>query len=149
MLLGSRVFSCAEFAASMCQVCELKYGPYGILRQFQGAHFPHDQRLPLETPDWGVLAFDPNSLADEEIKRQKEKVLWAPIVKLDLDCLFTEALVAYESGAVDPIVPVLTKVSSLMEALPLGGSYELVERLWSRFMLAASRIDIEVARSRD
>ena len=149
MFLGSRVFSCADFAASMCQVCELKYGPYEILRQFQGAHFPLDQRLPLETPGWGVLAFDPKSLTDEEMKRQKENVLWASIVKLDFDGLFTEALLVYESGAKDPIVPVLTKVSSLMEALPLGGSYELVEWLWSRFMLAASRIVIEVAWSRD
>ena len=43
----------------------------------------------------------------------------------------------------------LAKVSSLIETLRLGGPYELVSQLWSQFTLIASRVNIEVAWSRD
>ena len=43
----------------------------------------------------------------------------------------------------------LAKVSCLIDALQLGGSYELVEKLWERFVLTASQIKVTVAWSRD
>ena len=43
----------------------------------------------------------------------------------------------------------LAKVSSLVDVLQLGGSYELVERLWERFVLTASRVNVSVTWSRN
>ena len=54
-----------------------------------------------------------------------------------------------ESGSPDATLPVVTKVSSLIETLRLGGPYKLVGQLWSQFTLIASRVNIEVAWSRD
>ena len=48
---------------------------------------------------------------------------------------------------VDPQLPALAKVSSLLEVLRLGWSYELVEQLWGEISLRASYIIIEVCRS--
>ena len=48
----------------------------------------------------------------------------------------------------DPQLPMLAKVPCLIDALRLGGSYELVEKLWERFVLTASRINVTVAWSR-
>ena len=53
------------------------------------------------------------------------------------------------SGAPDAKLPVLAKLSSLVEVLRLGGSYELVHQLWSQFTLTASRVNIDVTWSRD
>ena len=54
-----------------------------------------------------------------------------------------------ESGALDATLPVVAKVSSLIEVLRLGGPYELVSQLWSQFTLIASRVNLVVAWSRD
>ena len=43
----------------------------------------------------------------------------------------------------------LAKVSSLIDVLQLVGSYELVERLWERFVLTASRVNVSVTWSRN
>ena len=58
-------------------------------------------------------------------------------------------LIPDASGNTDPQLPVLAKVSSLVDVLQLGGSYELVERLWERFVLTASRVNVSVAWSRN
>ena len=57
---------------------------------------------------------------------------------------FCEELNGNESGVLDPQFPILAKVSSLLKVLQLGGSYELVERLWTQFFLIASCINIKV-----
>ena len=54
-----------------------------------------------------------------------------------------------DSGAPDATLPVLAKVSSLIELLRLGGSYELVHHLRSQFTLTASRVNIAVTCFRD
>ena len=46
-------------------------------------------------------------------------------------------------------MPVVAKVSSLIEILRLGGPYELVNQLWSQLTLIASRVNIDVAWPRD
>ena len=49
----------------------------------------------------------------------------------------------------DPNLGVMAKVSSLIEVLRLGGSYELVYRLWAQFTLSAVRVNVDVTWSRD
>ena len=51
-------------------------------------------------------------------------------MKRSRERVFTEDLLVEQSGSADPNLPVLARVSSLMEVLQLGGSYKLVERLW-------------------
>ena len=53
-----------------------------------------------------------------------------------------------ESGALDATLPVVAKVSSLIEVLRLGGPYKSLTQLWSQFTLIASRVNIDVAWSR-
>ena len=43
----------------------------------------------------------------------------------------------------------MAKVSSLIEVLRLGGSYELVYRLWAQFTSSAVRVNVDVTWSRD
>ena len=43
----------------------------------------------------------------------------------------------------------MAKVSSLIEFLRLGGSYELVYQLWVQFILSAVRVNVDVTWSRN
>ena len=142
----------SEFYCRLCpkDVSVLTHGGYEIIRHFQGhSHFARDQRLRLETPGWRVLDFHGNPLPEDELERQREKIMLAPLVVRDRDYLFREDLIPDASGNGDPQLPMLAKVSCLIDALRLGGSYELVEKLWERFVLTASRINVTVAWSRD
>ena len=138
-----------------CRVCwkdmsVLTHGAYEIIRNFQGhRHFARDQRLRLETTGWRVLDFDGNPLPEDELEREREKIMLAPLVVRDREYPFREDLTPDASGNVDPRLPMLAKLSCLVDALRLGGSYELVEKLWERFVLTASRINVTVAWSRD
>ena len=67
----------------------------------------------------------------------------------DREYPFSEDVIGDETGAVDPNLGVMAKVSSLIEVLRLGGSYELVYRLWVQFTLSAVRVDVDVTWSRD
>ena len=126
-----------------CRVCRkdvsvLTHGPHEILRHYQGVkHFARDQRLNLETPGWRVLDFEGNPLSKSELERRKEHILRGPPVVRECEYPFAEAL------------PVVAKVWSLVEILLLGAPYELVNQLWSQFTLIASRVNIDVAWSRD
>ena len=131
-------------------VSVLTHGPHEILRQYQGVkHFARDQRLRLETPGWRVLDFEGNPLSENELERRREHILGGPLVVRDREYSFAEDLIIDESGSPDATLPVVTKVSSLIETLRLGGPYELVGQLWSQFTLIASRVNIDVAWSRD
>ena len=138
-----------------CRVCRndvsvLTHGSHEILRHYQGVkHFARDQRLRLETPGWRVLDFEGNPLSESELERRREHILRGPLVVRDREYHFAEDLIIDESGAPDATLPVVAKVSSLIETLRLGGPYELVSQLWSHFTLIASRVNIEVAWSRD
>ena len=113
-------------------------------------HFARDQRLRLETRGWRVLDFEGNPLSESELEWQKEHILRGPLVVPDREYPFTEDLIVDdESGAPDATLPVLAKVSSLIEILRLGRPYELVNQMWSQFTLIASRVNIDVAWSRD
>ena len=137
----------SEFYCKLCQkdVSVLTHGSSEVLRHFQGfRHFARNQRLRLETPGWRVLGFDGKALTLDELERQREKILRAPLVVRDREYPYREDLIPDASGNTDPQLPVLAKVSSLVDVLQLGGSYELVERLWERFVLTASRVNLSV-----
>ena len=65
----------------------------------------------------------------------------------DCEHPFAEDLIADDAGVVDPQLPVLTKVSFLVDALKMGGSYEQIGSCRSReqFVLTAGRVNLEVA----
>ena len=138
-----------------CRVCRkdvsvLTLGPHEILRHYQGVkRFARDHRLRLETPGWRVLDFGGNPLSESELERRREHILRGPLVGRDREYPFAKDIIIDESGAPDATLPVVAKVSSLIETLRLGGPYELVSQLWSQFTLIACRVNIEVAWSRD
>ena len=78
-----------------------------------------------------------------------DPILRGPLVISDREYPFAEDLIVDDSGAPDAKLPVLAKVSSLVEVLRMGGSYELVHQLWSDFTLTASRVNIDVTWSPD
>ena len=142
----------SEFYCRPCRkdMSVLTHGSSDVLRHFQGIrHFARDQRLRLETPGWRVLGFDGKPLTEDELERQREKNLRAPLVVRDREYPFREDLIPDASGNTDPQLPVLAKVSSLVDLLQLGWSYELVERLWERCVLTARRLNVSVAWSRN
>ena len=141
----------SEFYCRLCRkdVSVLTHGSPEVLRHFQGIrHFARDQRLRLETPGWRVLGFDGKPLTEDELERQRDKILRAPSVVGDREYPFRD-LIPDASGNTDPQLLVLAKVSSLVDVLQLGGSYELVECLWERFVLTASRVNVSVTWSRN
>ena len=141
-----------HFYSRICRkdVSVLTHGHHEILRHFQGSkHFPRDQRLRLETPGWEVLGYEGNVMSPAEVERQRERIMRAPLVVRDREYPFSEDVIVDETGAVDPSLGVMVKVSSLIEVLRLGGSYELVYRLWAQFTLSAVRVNVDVTWSRD
>ena len=138
-----------------CRVCRknvsvLTHGHHEMLRHLQGnRHFARDQRLRLETPGWRVLDFQGNPLSEDELERQREKIRKDPLVVRYREHPFPEDLITNEAGVVDPQLPVLAKVSCLVDALKMGGSYGLVEKLWVQFVLTVGPVNTEVAWTRD
>ena len=112
-----------------CRICGkdvsvLTHGPHEVLRHFQGVkHFARDQQLRQETPGWWVLDFEGNPLGESELERRKEFILRVPLVIRDREYPFAEDLIVDVSGASDAKLPVLAKLSSLVEMLRVGGSY--------------------------
>ena len=128
----------------------MTHGHHEILRHFQGSkHFPRDQRLRFETPGWEVLDYEGNVMSPAEVECQREKIMRAPLVVRDREYPFSEDVIVDEIGAVDPNLGVMAKLSSLIEVLCLGGSYELFYRLWAQFTLSAVRVNVDVTWSRD
>ena len=107
-------------------------------------HFPRDRRLPLETLSWRVLDFEGNVMRKEEIQRQRERIFRASQVVRDREYPFSEDVIVDSAGSVDVSLPVLAKYSALVEALRLGGNYELVHQLWSQFTLIAWQVNVDV-----
>ena len=138
-----------------CRVCQknvslLTHGHQELMRPFQGSrHFARDQRLRLETPGWRVLDFHGNPLSENGPERQREKIRKGPFVVRDREHLFPEDLISDGAGVVHLLLQVLTKMSCLVDALKIGGSYELIEKLWAQFVLTAGPVNTEVAWTRD
>ena len=138
-----------------CRVCRknvsvLTHGHHEVWRHFRGSrHFARDQRLRLEISAWRVLDFQGNPLSEDELERQREKIRKGPFVVRDREHPFAEDLITDEAGVVDPQLPVLAKVSCLVDRLKMGGSYGLVEKLWAQLVLVAGPVNTEVAWRRD
>ena len=106
----------SHFCGQLCRrdVSVLTHGYFEILRHYQGAkHFAMDQRLCLETSGWRVLSFNGNSLPDDQVERQRARIMRTPLVRSDSEYRFCEDLIADDSGVVDPQLPLLAKLSSL------------------------------------
>ena len=58
---------------------------------------------------------------------------------------FAEDLISDEAGVINHQLPVLTKVSCLVDGLKTGGSYGLIEKLWAQFVLTVGPVNREVA----
>ena len=107
-------------------VSVLTHGHHEVLRHFHGRrHFARDQRLRLETPGWRVLDFQGNPLTEDELERQRENIQKGPLVVRDREHPFAEDLISDEAGVIDPQLPVLTKVSCLIDALKMRGGGQL------------------------
>ena len=118
-----------------------------ILRHYQGTkHFPRDQRLRLETPGWRVLDFEGNVMNDEEVARQRDRILKGAQVVRDREYPFAEDLIADSSGTVDGQGLFFGRRFAFGGG---GGSYELVHQLWSQFTLVARQVNVDVTWSRD
>ena len=128
----------------------MTHGVQEILRHYQGTkHFPRDQRLRLEIPGWRLLDFEGNPVKDEEVERQREWILRALQVLRDREHPFSEDLIVDSSGSVDMSFSVFAMFYAFVEALPLGGSYELVHQLRSQFTLIAGQVNVNFTWSRD
>ena len=142
----------SHFYCRLCRknVSVLTHGHHEMLRHFQGRrHFTGDQRLRLETPGWRVLDFQGNPLTEDELERQRESIEKGTLVVRDREHPFAEDLISDEAGVIDPQLPVLTKVSCLVDGLKMGGSSGLIEKLWAQFVLTAGPVAREVAWTRD
>ena len=138
----------SHFYCRLCQknVSVLTHGHHEVLRHFQGRrHFARDQRLRLETPGWRVLDFQGNPLTEDELERQRENVQKGPLVVRDREHPFAEDLISDEAAVIDPQLPVLMKVSCLVDGLKMGGSYGLIKKQWAQFVLTAGPVKREVA----
>ena len=82
-------------------------------------------------------------MSPAEAERQREKIRRAPLVMRDGEYPFSEDVIVDNIAAVDPNFGVMAKVSSLIEVLRLGGSYELVYQLWAQLTLSAVRVNVE------
>ena len=138
-----------------CRICQkdglvLTHGHYEFSRHFQGCRlFPRDQRLRLETPGWWALDFHGKPLTEDDLEQQQVKIRKDPLVVRDREHPFTEDLIVDEAEVIDPNLPLLTKVTSLVQVLQSGGSYALIAKLWPQFIVLAGNINVEVARNRD
>ena len=126
-----------------CQNCRkdvsvLTHGHHDFLRQFHGSkHFSRDQWLKLVTPGWEVLDYEGSAMSPAEVEKQRDRIMRASLVVRQRGYPLSEDVLVDETGAVDPNLGILAKISSLIEVLHLGGSYELVYQLWAQFTLSA------------
>ena len=72
-----------------------------------------------------------------------------PLVVRDPEHPFAQDLINDRAGVADPQLPVLIKVPCLVDALKMGGSYELIEKLLAQFVQTVGPVKVEVAWTRD
>ena len=124
-------------------VSVLTHDHHKILRHFQGSkHFPRDQRQ--ETLGWEMLVYEEIATSPAEVERQREKKMMAPLVARYRDYSFSEDVIVHKTGAVDPNPRIIAMVSSFIEVLRLGGSFELVHQLRAQFTPSAVRVNVDV-----
>ena len=158
--LGRFIVTGTSDAANMpshfyCRLCRknvsvLTHGHHEMLRHFQGRrHFARDQRLRSETTGWRVLDSQGKPWSADELERQREKIQKGPLVVRICEHPFAEDLITDDAGVIDLQLPVLAKVLCLVDAMKMGGSYGLVEKLWAQFVLTAGPVNRAAAWTRD
>ena len=95
-----------------------------------------------------MLDYEGNAKSPAEVERQRQRVMRAPLVVRDREYPLSEDVIVDETGAVDPNLGIMAKVSSLIEVLRLGGSYELVYQLLAQFTLSAVRFNVNGNKTR-
>ena len=65
-------------------------------------------------------------MSPAEVERQRERITRAALIVRDREYLFSDDVIIDETGAVEPNLGIMAKISSLIEVLPLVRSYELV-----------------------
>ena len=73
----------------------------------------------------------------------------APLIVPDTLYPFLENVIVDETGAVDPNLAMMEKVSSLIEDMRPRGSQELLCQLWAQLSLSNGRVDVDVTWSSD
>ena len=84
-----------------------------------------------------------NPFPEDKLQRQREKILQTQLMRCDRECPFSQDLCRDSVLVVDPHLPVLAELLSLVELIPLGGTYDLFEHLWSNFCLTLSSKSFE------
>ena len=64
----------------------------------------------------------------KEIGCQGAQIMQTQLVHCDRAYLFHEDVISDETGVLDTQFPILAEVSSLLEVLLFGGSYEMLEQ---------------------
>ena len=77
----------------------------------------------------------------EKGERQLERNLRAPVMVKDP---FSEDIMLDNSSTFEVSLPVLVKVSGVVEAVHLGGSCEPVHQLWPQFTLVSEQVIVAV-----
>ena len=134
----------SHFYCRLCRmnVSVLTHGHHQVLRHFKGRRrFARDQRLRLETPGWRVLDFQGNPLSEVELERQREKIEKGLLVVRDREHPFAEDLITDEPGVNDSQLPLLVNVLCLVDAMKMGSSYGLIEKMWAQFVLTAGPVN--------
>ena len=114
-----------------CRVCRKDIsisakGSYEILRHYQGSrHYPRDRRMRLETPGQRVLDFFGKPLDEAELVAVRDDILKTPCISWARSSPFHEDLMPDASGRVDSKLPILAKVSALIDAMKLGEAMNL------------------------
>ena len=68
-------------------------------------------------------------MSSAEVEQQRERKVRAPWVVRDRDYPFSKDVIVDDTGAVDSNLGIIAEVSSAIEVLRLGRSYELVYQL--------------------
>ena len=96
-----------------------------------------------------MLDIEWNAMSPTEVERERERIMRYPLGVTDWEYPFSEDVIVDETGAVHSNLGVMATVSSLIEVLRFGGSYELVYQLWAQFTLSAVLVNVDVTWSPD
>ena len=90
------------------------------------AKFPGQQAFPTRpTSEVGdaVFNYEGNAMSPAEVERQRKEIMRSPLVLRDSIYPFSEDVIVDETGAVEPSLGFMAKISSLIKVLRLGGNF--------------------------
>ena len=96
-----------------------------------------------------MLDYDGNAVTPAKVGRKWKRILTVPLVVRDREYVFSQDVIVVDTGALDPNLGILAKISSLIEVLRVGRSYKLVYQNWAQFTLSSVRVNVNVTWLRD